>query len=124
VQVNNPYTDMLMAMQRQGAKLNPPSIQIASVVASPPNLIIKIGELQIDKNNIYVADFLLSNYQREISIPESTATGTTSNGTIESVGIADVKMTSKDALSVGDSVAVMPTADRQTYIILCKVSKL
>ena len=70
MRVDNPYSDMCKVMQRQGAKDNPPSIQIASVVAPPPNLVIKIGELQVDKNNIYIADYLLADYQREISIPE------------------------------------------------------
>ncbi|HEX2924806.1 MAG TPA: DUF2577 family protein [Ruminiclostridium sp.] len=64
MKTNNPYTEMLSIMQEHGAKYNPPSIQLAEVLVPPPNLIIKMGDVQIDKNNILIADYLLAEYKR------------------------------------------------------------
>lgn len=54
----NPYSTLIQLMQEHGAKHNPPSIQVGEIVSPPPNIIIKIGELQIDKDNILIANNL------------------------------------------------------------------
>lgn len=129
--MENPFADMLTIMREQGARDNPPTIQVATVVSPPPGIAIVLGELQVDKDNILIADYLLPNYQRKITIPETSATGSVNTNTppppephvhnITKVGIpsGDIKLT--DTLKIGDKVAVMSTADRQTYIILAKV---
>lgn len=135
MKVDNPYSDMVGLIERRGAKNNPPSIQIGTIISIPPNIIVKIGDLQIDKDNIYIADYLLADYQREISIPESTATGNTNDVTVgdhgthahivKSVGISDVTVSTKSsALKKDDIVAVLAVNDRQKYVILCKVVDL
>jgi hypothetical protein len=130
---DNPYSTMIKLMQEHGAKYNPPAIQIGQVISPPPNIVIKIGDLQIDKDNILIADYLLPNYQRQIAIPETTATGTMTTElsdspyshthTITQVGIQG-RIQFTDTLNAGDIVAVMPTEDRQTYIILAKLVRL
>lgn len=64
MKTNNPYTEMLGIIQEHGSKYNPPSIQLAEVLAPPPDLIIKLGDIQVDKKNILIADYLLSGYNR------------------------------------------------------------
>lgn len=108
----NPYSKMVEIMKRQGASLNPPSIQIG-VVISPNPLIIKIGDLQINKDNVLIADYLLKDYTR---IYESSADGETwSNYKI-------IKF--YETLSQDDKLAILPTSDKQTYIILARVVSL
>lgn len=130
---DNPYSTLIRIMREQGAKYNPPSIQIGQVISPPPNIAIKIGDLQVDKDNILIADYLLSDYRRQIAIPETTATGTMTTEladspyvhahTITEVGIqGGIQFT--DTLKQGDVVAVIPTEDRQTYIILAKLVRL
>lgn len=130
---DNPYSTMIKLMQKHGAKYNPPSIQIGQVISPPPNIIIKIGDLQVDKDNILIADYLLPNYQRQITIPETTATGTMTTEltgspyahthTMTEVGIQG-KIQFTDTLKAGDTVVVMPTEDRQTYILLARLVRL
>lgn len=98
--MENPYIELLSVMQRQGKIDRPPGVRLAEVVTPPPNTIIKMGDLQIGKGNILVADYLLPGYQR--NTPE------------------DVIMFT-DTLKAGNTVVVMPTEDRQTYIILARV---
>ena len=64
----NPYSKMIEIMQKQGATSNPPSIQIGEVIEPPPNLVIKVNDLQIDKDNILIADYLLKEHKRRIII--------------------------------------------------------
>lgn len=81
----NPYARLIQIMQEQGAKKNPPSMMLGQVVQGFPDLIIKFGRLQLEKNDFYISSNLLDN------------------------------------LEPGDTVASIPTVDRQYYIILAKV---
>lgn len=128
----NPYSKMIELMQRQGSIVNPPSIQVAEVISTPPNLVIKLGDLQVDKDNILIADYLLPGYKRKASqksagniishddgdpreySPYTVIEELTHSGSIEFT----------DTLQTGDMVVVMPTEDKQTYIILARVVNL
>lgn len=130
---DNPYSKLIEQMKKQGATSNPPSVQIGKVI-SPDPLTVKIGDLQIDKDNILIADHLLKEYKRKIKIPEVTATGETNSisvgdhGThkhsVEKIGINEVEITFLDTFKQGDKLAIVSTSDRQTYIILARVVSL
>lgn len=125
------YIKLLKHMQEQGSKNNPPSIQLGEMVNSNT---LKIGDLQIDKSNLLIADYLLKDYKRKIKIPLVTATGITESQSVgehgshshnvTSIGINDVEINFNDTLKTGDIVAVIPTNDMQIYIILARVVKV
>ncbi len=129
----NPYSKMVELMKKQGATSNPPSVQIGEVI-SPNPLTIRIGDLQIDKDNILIADYLLKDYKRKIKIPEVVATGETNNvsvgdhGThkhsVDKIGINEVEIIFLDTFKQGDKLAALSTEDKQTYIILARVVSL
>lgn len=73
----NPYDGLLGMMQSEGAKFNPPSICIGEVVTPSP-LSIKVNDLILDSEDIFVADFLLDGYTRDFYV--------VSNGTISNSG--------------------------------------
>jgi len=130
---DNPYSKLIEQMKKQGASSNPPAIEIGEV-ASPNPLTIRVGGLQLNKNNILIADYLLKGYRREIKIPEAAAIGETNNvsigdygthkHTVDKIGINEVEITFLDALKQGDKLAILPTKDKQTYIILARVVSL
>ena len=130
---DNPYSKLIEQMKKQGATSNPPSVQIGEVI-SPNPLTIRIGDLQIDKDNILIADYLLKDYKRKIKIPEVVATGETNNvsvgdhGThkhsVDKIGINEVEIIYLDTFKQGDKLAVLSTEDKQTYIILARVVSL
>jgi hypothetical protein len=107
----NPYLDIIQLMRKHGTEVNPPSILIAEVVAIPPLLIIKVGNTQIDKKNILISDSLINGYTRQY---QSSTLDPASWGTTMQIKFMDT-------LAIGDKLAVMPTLDGQTFIILCKV---
>ncbi|KJR48395.1 hypothetical protein UF75_1193 [Desulfosporosinus sp. I2] len=74
-------------MRTQGAKFNTPYVQVG-VVVSPDPLTIKLGDLQIGKENLLVADYLLLD---------------------------------TEGLKAEDIVALIPTLDEQTYIVLARI---
>ncbi|MCK9326680.1 MAG: DUF2577 domain-containing protein [Bacteroidales bacterium] len=134
--MQDPYSELLSKMRKQGESVNPPGIRLAEVVSPPPNIAIRIGEMPIDKDNILIADYLLPGYTREteqksagtiithIPVPEEEPPTDYSEYTaMESLTHeGTVKFT--DTLKAGDIVAAMPTEDGQTYIILTKVVSL
>lgn len=133
---DNPYSKMIEIMKKQGATSNPPSIQIGEVVQPPPKLIVKIDDLQIDNDNILIADYLLKNHVREVRTDTMTnvpskqfETGTTTVNSNHSHNIAELtinntKIYTDDTLKKGDLLAVMPVYDRQLYIILARLKEV
>lgn len=122
----NPYSNLIGIIQKQGASSNPPTLQIGIVIEPPPNLIIRVNDLPIDKDNILIADYLLKGHRRRITIPEVSTTGETNeadghNHSVDKVGIVDAEVTLLDTLESGDQLAVLPTSDMQTYIIMARV---
>jgi len=110
-------------MREQGGKNNTPYVQEGVVISVDP-LTIKLGDLQIGKENLLIADYLLPNYTRKISIPATIATGSTTEESITSVGIPDGEIILTDGLKDGESVALIPTLDEQKYFVLARVVKL
>lgn len=152
MRVNNPYSEIIGLMMEQGSKYNPPSIQLAEVLVPPPDLIIKMGDIQVDKNNILIADYLLKEYKRsyyangkivfndsDCGTTDSYICGHTSQThshkvvsvkidtedySVEGKGKDDGKyLWFKDTVEKGDLLAVMPTCDMQMYIVLSRVVK-
>lgn len=148
--VNNPYAELVKMMREHGSKYNPPAIHLAEVLEPPPEIIIKLGDIQIDKKNILIADYLLKEYKREYKATgklkfEDANCGKTTpqvvgNHGSHTHGIASLNVNTedfpdsfviegkdpyylwfKDTLKKGDVLAVMPTYDMQTYIILARV---
>lgn len=74
-------------MRQSGSHLNSPDIMLAEVITPPPNLTIKVGDIQLDKDQLLVADYLLNEYQRAyymegvMHFEADTATGTLSGET-------------------------------------------
>ncbi|KLU64011.1 hypothetical protein DEAC_c40050 [Desulfosporosinus acididurans] len=98
----NPYSQLVKIMQDHGAKYNPPSVELATVISRSP-LTVLAGELQLGKDNLLVADYLISGYSRE-------ATFSNTSGALSFT----------DSLNVGDTLAVVQVND-STYIILARV---
>ncbi|SKA99321.1 Protein of unknown function [Caloramator quimbayensis] len=57
--MKNPYSELLQVMREQGAKYNPPTIEIGQIISATP-LKIKINDLQLDKSDIYINDSIKS----------------------------------------------------------------
>jgi hypothetical protein len=97
------FSKILQLIRKQGAYHNPPSILIGEVTSLTP-FKVKTGDLELDNEHLLVADQLL----------RPAVSG--SPGTYDYTTIVQT-------LSVGDSVAILPTEDLQTFIVLCKVVK-
>lgn len=108
---DNPYSKMVEIMKKQGSASNPPSIQTGTVV-SPEPLVVKVGELQIDKDSILISDYLLKEYEREYQTSSDRITWGDTNY---------IKYT--DTLRKGDLLAILPVEDRQLYIILARLKE-
>lgn len=160
--ITDPFATLVHFMREQGSVYNPPAILIAEVLTPPPNLTIKVGDLQVDNDNIYIVQSCLSTFSRtcrikpirrdnvpgsfslsgRLVVTETNAglTGSTSVGdhgshthTIATLNVDDTarftgddfeiiaQIDFQDTLKLGDIVAVMQTADRQTYIIIEKL---
>ena len=88
----------------------------------PNPLIVKIGDLQIELENMKVNQALLAGYSRRMSMGTAGATGSTTRGDgISSIGISGGTFTTQDGLKAGEQVVLLKSGDGQQYILLCKV---
>jgi len=131
--MDNPYSGIVNHMREQGAKYNPSSIQIGIVISSDP-LIIKVGDLQLYKDDMYIADYLLKDYKLEIDMPLIDGTGAMSSVSvgdhgshthdISKLGITKGIINSNIGLIKDDTVIAFATDDEKKYIILARVVSL
>lgn len=145
-QLDNPYSSLIEIFREQGAKYNAPDLMIGEVLTEEP-LTIKVGDIQLDKDNLYIADYLLKDYEREyiseskINIQDGSASGSTSNTNISehgshkhninSITISDgitkdegkIK-TKSSCLKTGDLVAIQQLNKTNQFIIYCKLVRI
>lgn len=150
----DPYLGLIDIMRFHGAESNAPTMTIGEVITPCPNLKIKIGDLQVDKDNILISDILLAQYKRAyiaqgeatIKYPGSFAGTTTVD--LHSHECIDMNMTTApdnfsvhgdgdiqgatndkwltftDSLRIGDKLAMQPMPDGQLYLILARLVKV
>jgi hypothetical protein len=121
----NSYSELLKLMQIHGSKNNPDTVELATVISVPPNLVIQTGDVQITNSNILIADYLLSTYMRQVKIPPTSnvSSTVTNNNSVTSIGLSG-QIDFTDTLNVGDQLAVQAIQDGQMYLILCRVVSL
>ena len=106
----NPYSLILNTVKQDNNANN--GVMIGNVI-SPNPLIIQIGDLQIDKDNILIADYLKVGYERNYSTNRSIVSG---------VDKGVMKYT--DTLKVGDKLAILQTSNKQNYIIVSRLEEV
>lgn len=152
---DNPYLKILGLMEKHGQTYNTPSIEIGYVV-SPEPLTVKIGDLQLTKEDLLIADYLLKEYKRAYKQLGKMSFSSDVKGETEStIGLAcqkpidhshklknievkeaevtiegkgeddsDKYLWFKDGLKKDDKLAILPTGDRQLYIVLARLVKV
>lgn len=120
--------EMLELMRSQGAKDNPVTLQLG-VMQSPNS--VKIDDLVLNAEDLYIADYLVAGYTRQIKIPYVSAVSvdtTQSNGFVSKDNDdPDVRLTKQtqitytDGLKKGDLVAVQKLDGNSMYVILARV---
>lgn len=131
----NPYNKLLSIMKDTSLNNNSPSIQIGKIITPPPEIQVSYNGIILDKNDIWISDYLLIGYRREakghiISATQNRAGGggdaefASHNHDIDNDYTDDIIYT--DTLKVGDSVCIMPMMEsddnsNQTYIILDRI---
>lgn len=109
------YAEMLEMMREQGAKDNPATLQLG-IMQSPKS--VKIDDLLLEEEDLYIADYLVAGYTRKIKVPYVSAVSVVNHSAVVSV---QNKITYTDGLKKGDLVAVQKLQDTNKYVILARV---
>lgn len=117
---DNPYNKFLELMREEGAYSNTTGV-IIGVVKSVTPLLINIGKVDLDKDNLLVSSMLLDNYKRNVSIETSFNTENLDRFD----GIITGDMVINDVgLKVDDKVAVIQLSNQVEFLIIDKVVRL
>lgn len=128
------YAEMIQMMRAQGSKDNPITLQLGVMQSANS---VKIDDLVLEAEDLYIADYLVAGYTRELKIPyvSGVTVDTTQNdpfGTVDSEGnyhdpdtrvTRQNKITYTDGLKKGDLVAVQKLNDTNKYVILARVKE-
>lgn len=128
------YAEMIQMMRAQGSKDNPITLQLGVMQSANS---VKIDDLVLEAEDLYIADYLVAGYTRELKIPyvSGVTVDTTQNdpfGTVDSEGnyhdpdtrvTGQNKITYTDGLKKGDLVAVQKLNDTNKYVILARVKE-
>ena len=126
------FAEMLNMMREQGRKDNPVTLQLGVMQSANS---VKIDDLVLNAEDLYIADYLVSGYTRKIKVPY--VSGVTVDTTQES-GFVSANSSGKysdpdtrtstqsqiiftDGLKKGDLVAVQKLQNTNKYVILVKV---
>lgn len=108
------FAEMLGMMREQGRKDNPTTLQLGVMQSADS---VKIGDLILNAEDLYIADYLMAGYVYPVVTPYVTDVDfgiigdyTTTNEAVRSTG-----------LKKGDLVAVQRLQDTNKYVILVKV---
>lgn len=120
--------EMLEIMRSQGAKDNPITLQLG-VMQSPTS--VKIDDLVLNAEDLYIADYLVAGYTRQIKVPyvSGVSVDTTQSNPFASKDNSDPdtrvwkesQITYTDGLKKGDLVAVQKLDGNNMYVILVRV---
>ena len=120
--------EMLELMRSQGAKDNPVTLQLG-VMQSPNS--VKIDDLILNAEDLYIADYLVAGYTRTIKVPyvSGVIVDTTQSNPFASKDNPDPdtrvwkesQITYIDGLKKGDLVAVQKLDGNNMYVILARV---
>lgn len=124
------YAEMLETMRQQGAKDNPATLQIGVMQSAKS---VKIDDLLLKAEDLYIADYLIAGYTRKIKVPYVSwvSVDTTQSNPFASKNNPDPdvstatqgQITYTDGLKKGDLVAVQKLQDTNKYVILARVKE-
>lgn len=117
------YAEMLNMMREQGKKDNPVTLQLGVMQSANS---VKIDDLILRSEDLYIADYLISGYTRVLKVPyvskvtldvqkEEYVTDVTVNTQTQE------KPVFTDGLKAGDLVAVQKLQNTNKYVILARV---
>ena len=122
------YAEVLEMMRSQGAKDNPTLAQIGVMQSSNS---VKIDDLILNAEDLYIADYLVAGYTRQIKVPyvSGVSVDTTQSNGFASKDNPDPdtrvwkqsQITYTDGLKAGDMVLVQKLNDNNKYVIIARV---
>lgn len=120
--------EMLELMRSQGAKDNPVTLQLGVMQSSNS---VKIDDLVLNAEDLYIADYLVAGYTRQIKVPyvsgvsvdttQSNPFASKENPDPDTMTWKENQITYIDGLKQGDLVAVQKLDGNNMYVILARV---
>lgn len=89
----SPMADLVTIIRQQGAVYNPPALMFADVIVPPPHIQIKINDVILDENFVYVAEHLKSGYQKGFNSAGNLKATGTGSGTITGNAAGNISTT-------------------------------
>ena len=131
---DDPFMSFVQLARDEGAAYNPVPFLIGDVACADP-LLIQVGELQLEREDVFINAMLLPGFSMDVALMPTQATGQTeaSEGgsgeaayashshTINSIGFESGSIKKLDALKKHDKVVLLVNQEQTKFVVLCKV---
>lgn len=132
--LDNPFITTIKLMRQNGEVNNPTPFFIGEVTSITP-LIIQVGDIQLEREDVLINEILLAGYERKLELYTTNATGQTVNSSggsgyaeyashshgISNIAIKDGTYKTLDDFTKGDKLVLLMSQDQQQFVVLCKV---
>lgn len=132
--LDNPFITTIKLMRQNGEINNPTPFFIGEVISASP-LLIQVGDIQLEREDVLINEMLLSGYERKLELHTTNATGQTASSSggsgyaeyashshsISNIAIKDGTYKTLDDFLKGDKLVLLMSQDQQQFIVLCKV---
>lgn len=132
--LDDPYNTIVQSMREEGAASNPTPFFVGEVLTPNP-LLIQVGDIQLEREDVLINEMLLSGHTRKLQLEHTSVTGdtTASSGgsgyaeyashshSINDMAIASGTYITLDDFQSGDKLVLLMSQDQQQFIVLCKV---
>ena len=127
----DPYADLVSRLRKDAREQSSTLWRLGKVISSDP-LTINVAGINLSKDDLMTNAYLLE-HEENVSVESISGTLSASvdcsQGAISSLTISEGDITAictvKSALSVGDTVLLLPVdSEQQKFIVLCKVVAL
>lgn len=120
--LDNPYLNFAEMMNKNKGKNIVPFF-IGKIISDNP-LLIQAGNIQLERDDLLINEFLLKNHKRKVHIKSKNMDAdldSKKDFKVSDIDMYESEIETEDDFKAGDQVVLLMSTDQQQFVLLCKV---
>lgn len=120
--LDNPYLNLAEMMKKnKGTNIVP--FFIGKVISANP-LLVQAGNIQLERDDMLINEFLLKNHKRKVHIKSKNMDADLNSKKdfkVSNIDMYESEIETEDDFKAGEQVVLLMSTDQQQFVLLCKV---
>lgn len=120
--VDNPYMNLAEIMKNSKGTETVPFF-IGKVISAEP-LLVQAGNIQLERDDMLINEFLLKNHKRKVHIKSKNMDAdldSKKDFKVSNIDMYESEIETEDDFKAGEQVILLMSIDQQQFVLLCKV---